>query len=302
MRRTSESIPGMVAEIAVFVALIMTSFWAYGHAVPNDSTMPGLDVLVTAIWALGVYGAIIVFRLSFHPIASRDGLGVADRSVRYQLLFTLAWILAVPIAIWGFISFAIQWSGGRLPSLLAVDFRASVFLLGLTMFARPVVRTLIGRWIVRGEMFPRPFDGMVLSFLQCAYSIEASKQEWHVGSRSRYIISWIEVAARECERFPSVSRRVALIDRSARRAFTDIGYQISAVVRSHKIAIAQAGGEGDFSAASSSFCRALVDLSRGDVRQLCVNAGEVSGVSRLRAAVRRVGPSAALFVAAFAIP
>ncbi|MFJ2187906.1 hypothetical protein ACIOJE_08045 [Kitasatospora sp. NPDC087861] len=302
VRRFCESTPGFIAETALFAALIAGTYWVYGHFIHPGSSWSALEALNTGIWAVALYGAIIVFRIAFNPIASLDGRAVADKSARYQLLLALAWISMVPIMTWGFIAIAIQWSGGRLPPLLAVDFRASVLLLGLTMFARPVVRTLAGRWLVKTEMSAHPFDGMILSFLQCAHSIESSKEQWHVGSRSRYLIAWIEVAAKECERFPSASRRVAFVDRAARRSYRDIGYQVAAVVRSHKIMVARAGRERDYSAAAESFCSALVGLGRGEIGQLLVNAGEVSNVSRMRVAARRVGPSLPLFVAAFVIP
>lgn len=108
--------------------------------------------------------------------------------------------------------------------------------------------------------------------------------------------------ARECERSARAYRRVPVIDVAAHRELRAHFAKIAAVVRSHKVCIANAAKADDFSRVSASFCSAVEALARGQVNELTVLAPEVTVISRLSRAVRRFVPAAVLVLAAIALP
>ncbi|NGO09308.1 hypothetical protein G5C60_17295 [Streptomyces sp. HC44] len=294
---------GRLLETLIYLAVLfglLSAYRAIGAIDDNDFSWGAIGF--TCLWLLAVLAAIVTTRLGFSANLKWRGQEDPEKSLKFKFVLFITWLLSAPVAITGLMSIVAQTLSIDLPVWLSVNVSVSILVLSLEFFARPLLRVVARTWLLPPRHRTRPYDRLFLRLLKSASLVETWRTRWHESARSRFIIAEIEAAARECERTTRTGRRVPLVDGATRKELWNRSHRIASQIRSHKRAIAGSAKADDFSNVSASLCSGVDAISRGDVARLLDSAPEVTAISRIRQATRRVLPAILLFVAAFTLP
>lgn len=294
---------GLLIETIVYVATLFGLASAYrAIGASSDSDFASRAIVFTSLWLLAALAAFIATRLGLSANLRWKGQGDPEKSLKFKFTLFIIWIFSAPVAIIGLMSIVAQALAIDWPSWLSVSLPISILVLSLEFFARPLVRAVVRIWLIPSRYKARPYDRLFLRLLVCASHVDTWKTRWHESAPSRFIVAEIEAAARECERTTRMGRRIPLVDGTTRKELWSRTHRIASQIRSHKGAVAGSAKADDFSTVSASLCSGIDAISRGDVASLLESAPEVTAISRIRQAARRLLPAILLFVAAFTLP